>query len=217
MDKIILKTTTIYEGVSSCQCGRCYSFKRSESETKGSTVFSSIDKFLNMNLKISYCKKCGYWYDSNARYFNELTFSEKVLYCLGWVIFPGWSALRELTKEGNPFYFGNLAAGLWSFFVVPILLVIGFVVDFVTLSLYFVLNTIAFPISFPYNMAKLIKVQRNYHDEIILLNNAFDYAFKTVSQPKFNSTYSKLANHEYYTDLKTFINIYLNEKIPRKH
>jgi hypothetical protein len=100
---------------------------------------------------------------------------------------------------------------------VPILLVIGFVVDFVTLSLYFVLNTIAFPISFPYNMAKLIKVQRNYHDEIILLNNAFDYAFKTVSQPKFNSTYSKLANHEYYTDLKTFINIYLNEKIPRKH
>lgn len=169
-----------------------------------------------MNLKISHCKKCGYWFDANARYFHELKPIEKILYCFGWVLLPGWLALVEVFRDGGPFHFDNLRSVLISIFISPIVVVLGFVIDTVVVAMYIVLNALAFPISFPYNMIKLILVNSRWKKEHQLLNDAFLYVDGYAPKPKYHSVFPSPFPDEYYQTVMSGINWYLNDHLPKK-
>jgi hypothetical protein len=95
-------------GISSCPCGKSSSSAWDEYSTEGNHngdwAIASIP--YNLGDKYSYCSDCKkYWYDSNAKEWNELSAIRKFFYAIGFwkllVIFPPWIVFEYIKENAS--------------------------------------------------------------------------------------------------------------------
>lgn len=164
-----VKSETGYEGVSSCDCGRCFSSNYTNESFSGSVGYSIRLKDINFGPKYRTCPDCGTWFDHNRKYFHELHWLYKILVCLGVWKVPDFSVAMLFRGEdnlGNFFGFDSFPRVLFSLLISPLIVIFfltwAILVDALALCIVIPLNILAFPIVLPYNLVLLDKSIKEY-------------------------------------------------------
>jgi hypothetical protein len=132
-------------GIYQCSCGASKSSRIDEYSTErnpyGDITIFSIP--YNLGDAYSYCNTCKkYWYDGNAKEWNELTFSKKFFYAIGfWNIVklaPPWLVFQfvsdMVSKDGSDYRFIRFFQYIyWTIFGIPFFIIYDLFLIFLTL------------------------------------------------------------------------------------